>query len=78
MVIFPYPFGTVPSRRLGMSLGKINRLNESLRVEDMSAISGLPANEIDKYLAGLEVDGRVVPERWERGVLYRRRAASRD
>ena len=47
-------------------------------VADMAAILGLHPGEINKYLAGLEAEGRIVPERGERGVFYRRKAAFRD
>ncbi|MGD9707164.1 MAG: radical SAM protein [Candidatus Delongbacteria bacterium] len=40
-------------------------------VEDLMSILGLHKNEINKYLSTLETDGRIIPERLERGVFYK-------
>ena len=40
-------------------------------VEDLMSILGLHENEINKYLSTLETDGRIIPERLERGVFYK-------
>ncbi|MDY0018264.1 MAG: radical SAM protein [Candidatus Delongbacteria bacterium] len=40
-------------------------------VEDLMNILGLHENEINKYLSTLESDGRIIPERLERGVFYK-------
>lgn len=40
-------------------------------IEDLMSILGLHENEINKYLSTLESDGKVIPERLERGVFYK-------
>ncbi|MBN2857865.1 MAG: radical SAM protein [Candidatus Delongbacteria bacterium] len=42
-------------------------------LEDLTDILGLHENEINKYLSTLENDGRIKPERLERGIFYRLR-----